>query len=163
MPISPQTPSTATIVGIAMFAVGAFLALEVFALGFVSLILNRDVVTDPRAGIAVGLVMILGAMVTLVTGLLRVALRRSPSVRILSIVVIVLGSYAGYLVAGLVGWALFASGDPGEGFFFILGMSVDWPSLVVLLNATIVTLAFFATLSYRDRRHDPFDPRATPG
>jgi hypothetical protein len=56
-----------------MFAVGAFWALTVFGLGMMSLLVNRDVITDPRAGVGLGLAMVAAATLALVAGLLRVA------------------------------------------------------------------------------------------
>ena len=146
-----------------MFAVGGFWALDVFGLGVTSLLVSRDVITDPRAGVGLGLAMVAAATIALVGGLLRVALRRSVTIRLVSIVGIVASAYLAYLLGGLVAWCLFSDGPPGEGVFFTLGIAGDWPSLVIALNALIVTLSYFGTLSYRMRHQNPFDPSPAPG
>lgn len=146
-----------------MFAVGGFWALDVFGLGVTSLLVSRDVITDPRAGVGLGLAMVVAATIALVGGLLRVALRRSVTIRLVSIVGIVVSTYLAYLLGGLVAWYLFSAGPPGEGVFFTLGIAGDWPSLVIAFNALIVTLSYFGTLSYRMRHQNPFDPSPAPG
>lgn len=158
-----RVPSTASIVGTAMFAVGAFWALDVFGLGMMSLLVNRDVITDPRAGVGLGLAMVAAATLALVGGLIRVALKRAVTVRVTTIVSIVALVYLAYLLGGTIFWALFAGGLATDGLFFALGMARDWPSLVIGFNALIVTLAYFATLSYRMKHQDPFDPSRRSG
>jgi hypothetical protein len=146
-----------------MFAVGAFWALTVFGLGMMSLLVNRDVITDPRAGVGLGLAMVAAATLALVAGLLRVALRRAPSIHWLSLAGIVVSVYVAYLLGGLLAWLMFSAGPPGEATFFILGLAGDWPSLIMAINALIIALCYFATLSYRLRHQNPFDPSSAPG
>jgi len=162
-PRGPLIPSTASIVGTAMFAIGAFSALVVFGLGMMSLVLQRDVITNPRAGVILGLVMVAAATVALAGGLIRVALRRSVTIRIISVVGIVATVYLAYLAGAFVAWELFSGGPPGEGAFFALGMAIDWPSAVIVASALIVALSYFGTLSYRMRHQNPFDPSPRPG
>ena len=162
-PRSPLNLSTASIVGMAMFAVGGFWALTVFGLGMMSLLVDRDVITDPRAGIGLGLAMVAAATLVLVAGLLRVALRRAPSIHWISLVGIVVSVYLAYLLAGLLAWLMFSTGPPGEAIFFIFGLAGDWPSLIMAINALIIALSYFGTLSYRMRHPNPFDPSPTPG
>lgn len=162
-PRNARNPSTASIVGISMFAVGGFWALNVFGLGVMSLLVSRDVITDPRAGVGLGLAMVAAATLALVGGLLKVALRRAVTVRIFSVAAIVASVYGAYLLGGLLAWILFSTGPPGESLFFVLGLAGDWPSLVIAANALIVSLAYFGTLSYRLRHQDPFDPRLASG
>ena len=147
---SPRT-SAGALLAIAMFAVGAFWALEVFGLGMMSLLLGRDVITDPRAGVGLGLAMVAGATVALVAGLLRVGFRRAVTVHWTSIFGIAAAVYVAYLATGLLGWVLFSAGVPAAGVLFALGAGGDWPSVVVVVNATIVALSYFGTLSYRSR------------
>jgi hypothetical protein len=146
-----------------MFAVGGLWALDVFGLGMMSLLLNRDVIADPRAGVGLGLTMVATATLALVVGLVSVALRRAVTIRVASIAGIVAGVYLAYLLGGLLAWVLFSSGPAGDGIFFILGLAGDWPSLIVAANALIVSLAYFGTLSYRMRHQNPFDQSSTPG
>ena len=162
-PRDPRMPSTASIVGTAMFAVGAFWALVVFGLGMMSLLLERDVITNPRAGIVLGLVMVAAATLALAGGLIRVALRRAVTIRLLSLIGIVAVVYLAYLAGALVAWEMFSGGPPGEGPFFALGMALDWPSAVIVVSALIVTPSYFATLNYRMRHQNPFDPSPRPG
>jgi len=156
-------PSAASIVGISMFGVGAFWALDVFGLGMMSLLVNRDVITDPRAGVGLGLAMVAGATLALVGGVIRVAFRRSVSPRIGAVTGILALVYGAYLLVAIVGWALFAGGLPADGLSFALGIAFDWPSMVIVINALIVTLAYFATLRYRMRHQNPFDPAPRSG
>jgi hypothetical protein len=158
-----RMPSTASIVGTAMFAVGAFWALDVFGLGMMSLLVNRDVITDPRAGVGLGLAMVAAATLALVGSLIRVALRRAVTVRITTIASIVALVYVAYLLSGIIVWVLFAGGLATDGLFFALGMAIDWPALIIAINALIVTLAYFATLSYRMKHQNPFDPGLRSG
>ena len=162
-PRGPMMPSTASIVGTAMFAVGAFWALIVFGLGMMSLLLQRDVITNPQAGVILGLVMVAAATVALAGGLIRVALRRAVTIRFVSIAGIIVTVYLAYLAGALLAWELFSGGPPGEGAFFALGMAIDWPSAVIVVSALIVALSYFGTLSYRMRQQNPFDPSPRPG
>jgi len=146
-----------------MFAVGAFWALDVFGLGMMSLLVNRDVITDPRAGVGLGLAMVALATLALAGGLIRVALRRAVTVRVSTIVAIVALVYVAYLLGGIIAWALFAGGLATDGLFFTLSMAIDWPAIVVAINALIVTIAYFATLSYRIKHQNPFDPGLRSG
>ncbi len=146
-----------------MFAVGGFWALDVFGLGMMSLFVNRDVITDPRAGVGLGLAMVAAATLALVGGLIRVALRRAVTVRVTTMAAIVVLVYGAYLLGGIIVWALFAGGLATDGLFFALSMAIDWPALVIAINALIVTVAYFATLSYRMKHENPFDPRLRSG
>lgn len=162
-PRGARSPSTASIIGTAMFAVAAFLALDVFGLGMMSLLLERDVITNPRAGVVLGLVMLAAATLALAGGLIRVALRRAVTIRWISMLGIVIAVYLGYLVGAILGWELFSAGPAGEGLFFALGMAIDWPAAVIVASALSVAPAYFATLSYRMRHQNPFDPSPRPG
>ena len=146
-----------------MFGVGGFWALDTFGLGMMSLLLNRDVITDSRAGVGVGLVMVATATLALVAGLLRVALRRPVTIRPLSVFGVVASVYVAYVLGGLLAWILLSAGAPGEGVFFAFGLASDWPSLVIATSALIVVLSYFGTLSYRMRHPSPFDHSPTPG
>ena len=146
-----------------MFAVGAFWALDVFGLGVMSVIANRDVITDPRAGVGLGLAMVAFATLALVAGLLRVALRRAVTITWMSIAGIVASVYLAYVLGGFLAWTLFSGGPRGEGVFFAFGLAGDWPSLIITINALVVTLAYFGTLRYRMRHEGPFDQSPTPG
>jgi hypothetical protein len=157
-PRGARSPSTASIVGTAMFAVAAFLALDVFGLGMMSLFLERDVITNPRAGVVLGLVMVVTATLALAGGLIRVALRRAVTIRWISMLGIVAAVYLAYLAGAILGWELFSAGPPGEGAFFALGMAIDWPSAVIVASAS-----YFATLTHRMRHQNPFDPSPRPG
>ena len=144
-------PSTGSIVGVAMFAVGGFWALDVFGLGVLSLIFDRDVINDPRAGVALGLIMIVAATLALAGGLIRVALRGDPGIRFVTVLLIVAGVYVAYIVAAVVGWIFLAAGPAAEGFFFALRMAGDWPSGVIVVSAFVAVLSYFGTLRYRSR------------
>jgi hypothetical protein len=128
-----------------------------------SLLTNRDVITDPQAGVGLGLAMVAAATAALVGGLLRVALKRPVTIRWTAVAGITVSVYVAYLFGGMLAWVFFSASTAQESWFFILGLAGDWPSLVIAVNALIVTLSYFGTLSYRMRHPNPFDPSPSPG
>ena len=124
---------------VAAFAAALDLALVVCAYGFVSLLTDVDVITDPAAGLLVGPAAI-GASVAAVLLTLAHTLRR-PDRQWPSVAYPALWSWLAAVAVATVGYAL-ATGLVTPAVFFGVGFGIGWfGPLIPALAAVVGSLA----------------------
>jgi len=148
--------SAAEIAGVLAFLLATWVALVIVGLGISSVLFNRDVITDARAGVGLGPAMVFGSLVVFALTLTIAAFRRRNSGRTASPFIAVslfatALSYLGFIVTGLVGWIVFVPGDPGDALPFAIHTALDWPSAIIAGASLAVAIGFFAYLPWRTR------------
>jgi uncharacterized protein YacL len=144
------------IAGSLAFVLIAWFALVVAGLGIATVLFNRDIITDPRAGVGLGPAMVFGALVAFTITLAIGAFRRrefnrtaAPYVAISILAAVV--SYLGYIVTALICWLFFVPGNPVDALGFAIAVSLDWPATVIALASLAMGATFFAYLPWRTR------------
>jgi len=141
---------------LAAFATVLYGALLIAALGVLSVLLERDVIDDPNAGILAGPIAVAVAVAVVFAGLLVRALRVPPHRHDIAIGVALLlglGSYLGYAVGGgvVVGIA-----DPYEvGPFVVQQLIGPFAAAAGILSLLVVLLDMIVLASRVDQRGRP--------
>lgn len=149
-------PTNLEITAALAFALGMWFALAVAGLGIGSVLFNRDVITEPRAGVGLGPAMVLASLVAFaLTAAAASTFRRrrgrtetgyaSPALLTTAI------AFVAYVFVALAGWLMFVPGDPADAVDFALTSALDWPALVLIIVSFVDALAYFAYLSWRTR------------
>jgi len=139
------------------FALGMWFALAVAGLGISSVLFNRDVITDSRAGVGLGPAMVFVCLIAFALTATGASVRRRRLDRTGSgyaspALVTTVVAYVAYSFTAFVGWLLFVPGTPGDAVDFALSSAIDWPALVLVLVSFVDALAYFAYLSWRTRK-----------
>ncbi|GAB3392938.1 hypothetical protein GCM10027568_21110 [Humibacter soli] len=141
---------------LAAFATVLYGALLIAALGVLSVLLERDVIDDPNAGILAGPIAVAVAVAVVFAGLLVRALRVPPHRHDIAIGVALLlgvGSYLGYAVGGgvVVGIA-----DPyAVGPFVVEQLIGPFAAAAGILSFIVVLLDMIVLASRVDQRGRP--------
>lgn len=146
--------TTAEIFGTLAFATVAWFALVIVGLGVATILFNRDIINDPRAGVGLGPAMVFGSLLAFTSALAVAALRRQRAKRSASpyVAVSILSafvSYFGYLMTTVICWIFFVPGNPADAFAFAAAVSLDWPAAVIAVASLAIGATFFAYLSWR--------------
>lgn len=121
---------------VAGFATALDLAVVVCGYGFVSLLLDVEVVADPRAGVLVGPAAV-GASVLAVLVTLGLRLRR-PQHMAGTVVIAAAASWLALVLVAIVGHVLGTTGSVLESVLFGLGFGVGWFGLLVPAAAALI-------------------------
>jgi hypothetical protein len=121
---------------IAGFATALDLAVVVCAYGFVSLLLDVEVVADPRAGVLVGPAAV-GASVLAVLVTLGLRLRK-PQHLGSTVVIAAASSWLALVLVAIIGHVLGTTGGVLESVLFGLGFGVGWFGLLVPAAAALI-------------------------
>ena len=161
---SMTRPTQKEVVGVLAFLMATWLAFVVVGLGVGSLLLDRDVITDSRAGVGLGPAMVLGALIALSLSLVSAGFSRRRRGRIreayvLASVLGALAAYVGFLFVALLGWLLFVPDTAVAGLLFTVQEAIDWPAAVIVLVSFVIGLSYFAMLAWRSRETFPVDAR----
>jgi hypothetical protein len=140
---------------IAGFATALDLAVVVCAYGFVSLLLDVEVVADPRAGVLVGPAAV-GASVLAVLVTLGLRLRR-PERMAATVLIAAVGSWLALVVVAIVGHLLGTTGGVLESVLFGVGLGIGWFGVLVPVVAALV--ASLAVVVARGRAEGMERPR----
>ncbi|QAY73150.1 hypothetical protein ET445_07105 [Agromyces protaetiae] len=140
---------------VAGFAAALHLALVVAVFGFVSLLSETDVVTDPAVGVLVAPVAV-GASTLAVLVVLGLRLRR-PDRMAATVALSAAGAWLAFAVVATVGHILRTTGNVLESVLFGLGLGGGWVGLAVAASGAIVAVA--AVLVARGRRGGMARPR----
>jgi len=132
---------------VAAFAVVLFLALAIAVSGIVSLISDREVLTERDAGPLIAPVMFAVATAALYTQLVTFGLRRGSI--IVNAVVIAIVCYFLFLFSGSTLYSL-GKGRPLLGLLFFGSNALGPFAAAVLVIAFVVALAFLLLLFFRD-------------
>jgi hypothetical protein len=152
-------PTNLEIAAVLAFTLGMWFALMVAGLGVSSVLFDRDVITDPRAGVGLGPAMFFASLIVFALTLAATAARRrrthrtdvsyaAPAVLAAAI------AYVAFVIMAATGWLLFVPGLPADAFDFALSSALDWPAIVLVLVSFVDALAYFAYLSWRIRNVD---------
>lgn len=140
---------------IAGFATALYLAVVVCAYGFVSLLLDVEVVADPRAGVLVGPAAV-GASVLAVLLTLGLRLRR-PRHLAGTVVIAAVASWLALVIVAMIGHVLGTTGGVLESVLFGLGLGIGWFGLLVPAAAAVI--ASLAVVVARGRAEGMERPR----
>ena len=149
-------PTNLEIAAALAFSLGMWFALMVAGLGVSSVLFNRDVITESRAGVGLGPAMFFASLVAFALTLAASATRRRRTRRtdvayatpaILATVI----AYLAFVIVAAAGWLLFVPGLPADAVDFALSSALDWPAIVLVLVSFVDALAYFAYLSWRTR------------
>ena len=136
---------------VAAFAAALFLALAVAASGMISLLTNREVLTETDAGPLVGPIMFAVAVLALYVQLVALG-SREPSRRGSTIISALVAGVVVYFLFLLAGSTLYSLGKgrplPGLLFFGSNALGPFAPAVGVI--AIVVAFAYLILLSYRD-------------
>ena len=156
MTSNPARPTNLEITAALAFALGMWFALAVAGLGIGSVLFNRDVITDPRAGVGLGPAMVFASLIgfALTATLSSLSRRRrgrtgggyAGASMLVSAV-----AYLAFVLVALAGWLLFVPGNPADALDFAISSAIDWPVAVLVLISFVDALAYFAYLSWRTR------------
>ncbi|WP_173923561.1 DUF6121 family protein [Agromyces sp. Marseille-P2726] len=124
---------------VAAFAAALYLALVVFAYGFVSLLTDAEVIPRADAGLLVGPAIVGAAVVALLLHLARAL--RSPHRTLRIVLLAAVWTWVAAVVVAVVGYAL-ATGTALSALLFGLGFGVSWFGLLIPALAALV--AWFA-------------------
>ena len=147
-----KTPSTKFIAGSSMFALIGYGALLIFGLGAYTVLADADVITDPRAGLVIGPVMLLGSIVPLWLGMLIVAKKRDAHTRWFAAIIVALLSWLSYILLGMLLWLIFSPELAVTALFFGWESAASWPSLIILVTATLTSIVYQAVISAQVRK-----------
>lgn len=131
-------------------------ALAVAGLGISSVLFNRDVITDPRAGVGLGPAMVFACLVAFALTATGASIRRRRLDRTDAgyagpALVTTAVAYVAFCFVAFAGWLIFVPGNPSDAVDFALSCAIDWPALVLVLVSFIDAVAYFAYLSWRTR------------
>lgn len=140
---------------IAGFATALYLAVVVCGYGFVSLLLDVEVVADPRAGVLVGPAAV-GASVLAVLATLGLRLRR-PQRMLGTVVIAAATSWLALVLVAMVGHVLGTTGGVLDSVLFGLGFGIGWFGLLVPASAALA--ASLAVIVARGRAEGMDRPR----
>jgi hypothetical protein len=152
-------PTSLEIAAALAFSLGMWFALMVAGLGVSSVLFNRDVITEPRAGVGLGPAMFFASLVafalTLAVGAARRRRSHRTNVSYAAPALLATGiCYLAFVFVAAAGWLLFVPGLPADALDFALTSALDWPAIVLVLVSFIDALAYFAYLSWRTRNID---------
>lgn len=150
--MSERSPSTKFIVGSSMFALIGYGALLIFGLGAYTALADADIISDPRAGLVIGPVMLLGSLVVLWLGMLVVAKRRDARTRWFAAIIVALLSWLSFIVLGILLWLIFTTEHATTALFFGWESAASWPSLIILLTAVLTSITYQAVISAQVRK-----------
>ncbi|MDR5698411.1 DUF6121 family protein [Agromyces aerolatus] len=147
---------------IAGFATALYLAVVVCGYGFVSLLLDVEVVADPRAGVLVGPAAV-GASVAAVLVTLGLRLRK-PRHMAGTVVIATVSSWLALVVVATIGHVLGTTGSVLESVLFGLGLGIGWFGLLVPAAAAVVSsLAVVVARGRAEGMERPRWPWERPG
>ena len=124
---------------VAAFAATLYLALVVFAYGFVSLATDSEVIARADAGLLVGPAIVGAAVLALLLHLARAL--RSPRRTLRIVVLAAVWTWVAAVVVGVIAYAI-ATGTALSALLFGLGFGVTWFGLLIPALAALV--AWFA-------------------
>ena len=149
-------PTNLEIAAALAFTLGMWFALMVAGLGVSSVLFDRDVITEPRAGVGLGPAMFFASLVAFALTLVAAAARRRRRNRtdvayVAPALVAMTLAYLAFVVVAAAGWLFFVPGLPSDAIDFALSSALDWPAIVLVLVSFVDALAYFAYLSWRTR------------
>jgi len=147
---------------IAGFATALYLAVVVCGYGFVSLLLDIEVIGDPRVGVLVGPAAV-GASVLAVLITLGLRLRR-PQRMAGTVITATVASWLALVLVALIGHILSTTGSVLESVLFGLVLGAGWFGLLVPAAAALVSsLAVVVARGRAEGMERPRWPWEQPG